>query len=243
MINKKLNILIVNDDGYNAKGLEVLAEVLSEQRIYFSAPLTHQSAKSHSITYDRPLQVQKYKIKNYEFPAINVSGSPIDSLRVGIAYYKDTQFDLVVSGVNNGFNLALDTFYSGTVAAAKEASLFGIKSVALSTKDINDLDLVVLKRWFNHFFTNYYHTDFDVLNVNIPSIEAEKIKGIKKARLDNFYSKTIFEVDGDTYNPLLDFDYKYNLATDGDYNLYMQNYITETKLSFWDQRSNKIKLK
>lgn len=239
-MNKKLNILIVNDDGFDAKGLVLLKDCLFNHNLYFSAPLTHQSAKSHSITYDKPLEIQNIKIDNSNFPAINVSGSPIDSLRVGMAHFS-TDFDLVISGVNNGYNLSLDTFYSGTVAAAKEATLFGVKSVAISTTDIEKLEIDVLNTWFSYFFDYIYNTDFSVINVNIPSVSNEAILGIKVVGLDNFYSKTIFKVENNSYIPYLDKEFSYNLI-DGDYYWFNKNYITITYLSFWNKYKNEIEI-
>ncbi len=123
-------ILLSNDDGVEARGLHALREVLTTLAdVFVVAPRTEQSAGSHSLTLSRPLRHRAHD------PSLHsIDGSPADCIYV--ALYRDRLLprrpDLVVSGINHGYNLGTDVYYSGTVAAAREASLRGIPSIAFS---------------------------------------------------------------------------------------------------------------
>jgi 5'-nucleotidase len=123
-------VLVTNDDGINAPGLKVLtklARALSSD-VWVVAPESEQSAMSHAMTLRRPLYIRKYGPKRF-----SVDGTPTDCVLVGVNHVlKDRRPGLVLSGINNGGNLAEDMSYSGTVSAAKEATFLGIRAVALS---------------------------------------------------------------------------------------------------------------
>jgi 5'-nucleotidase len=127
---KKLRILICNDDGIHAPGLVVAEEIarsLSDD-IWVVAPETEQSGASHSLTLTLPLRLRHAGHQRFA-----LSGTPTDCVMMaGIHIMKDSLPDLVISGVNRGFNVADDVTYSGTVAAAMEGTVIGIPSVALS---------------------------------------------------------------------------------------------------------------
>jgi 5'-nucleotidase len=127
---KKLRILISNDDGIHAPGLSVaekIARTLTDD-IWVVAPETEQSGASHSLTLSLPLRLRQAGPKRFA-----ISGTPTDCvLMAGIHILKDHLPDLIVSGVNRGFNVADDVTYSGTVAAAMEGAVLGIPSVAMS---------------------------------------------------------------------------------------------------------------
>ena len=127
---KKLRILVSNDDGIHAPGLTVaerIARTLSDD-IWVVAPETEQSGASHSLTLTLPL-----RLRNAGPQRFAVSGTPTDCVMMaGIHLLKDNLPDLVISGVNRGFNVADDVTYSGTVAAAMEGAVLGIPSLALS---------------------------------------------------------------------------------------------------------------
>ena len=130
MPKKKLRILICNDDGIHAPGLAVaedIARSLSDN-IWVVAPETEQSGASHSLTLTMPLRLRHAGHQRFA-----LSGTPTDCVMMaGIHIMKDALPDLVISGVNRGFNVADDVTYSGTVAAAMEGTVLGIPSVALS---------------------------------------------------------------------------------------------------------------
>jgi 5'-nucleotidase len=127
---KKLRILVSNDDGIHAPGLAVaekIARTLSDD-IWVVAPETEQSGAAHSLTLSLPL-----RLRNAGHQRFAVSGTPTDCVMMaGIHILKDHPPDLVLSGVNRGFNVADDVTYSGTVAAAMEGAVLGIRSIALS---------------------------------------------------------------------------------------------------------------
>lgn len=123
-----MRILVSNDDGYSAPGLEALVKALEGLGdLTVVAPETNHSGASNSLTLNRPLSV---RTASNGFIAVN--GTPSDCVHVALTGLMDTRPDLVVSGINNGANMGDDTLYSGTVAAASEGYLFGIPAIAFS---------------------------------------------------------------------------------------------------------------
>ena len=123
-----MRILISNDDGYLAPGINALAEALADvAEIIVVAPDSNRSGASNSLTLDRPLSVTQAANGFYY-----VNGTPTDCVHIALTGMLDALPDLVVSGINNGQNMGDDTLYSGTVAAATEAYLFGIPAIAFS---------------------------------------------------------------------------------------------------------------
>jgi 5'-nucleotidase len=125
-----MRILLTNDDGYHAPGLKVLEEIASafSDDIWVVAPADEQSGAGHSLTLTRPLRIRKHGEKRYA-----VSGTPTDAVMMVLArIMADSPPDLILSGVNRGANLAEDVTYSGTVSAAMEGALAGVRSIALS---------------------------------------------------------------------------------------------------------------
>jgi 5'-nucleotidase len=124
-------VLVANDDGVAARGLAAMAEALSKHaRVVVCAPETNQSASSHSLSLHRALRLRRVSEDVFA-----VDGTPADS--VYVALHSGTRIlprrpDLVVSGMNEGMNLGVDVFYSGTVAAAREAALRGVPAIAVS---------------------------------------------------------------------------------------------------------------
>ncbi|MEQ8369073.1 MAG: 5'/3'-nucleotidase SurE [Alphaproteobacteria bacterium] len=125
-----MRILLVNDDGVHADGIKVLekiARTLSDD-VWVVAPETQKSGASHSLTVDAPLRVSSHGPQRFA-----VSGTPTDCMLIGSRHLVEGRPpDLVLSGINEGSNLGEDVSYSGTVAAAKEATLLGMRAIALS---------------------------------------------------------------------------------------------------------------
>ena len=172
-----MNILVVNDDSINSQGLQVLVNALSYQgKIYVAAPKYEQSACSHKITIIDEIYIEEQFGFFGSAGTIIVDGSPADCVRVAIKKFSEVDFDLVVSGINNGLNLSIDTHYSGTIAAAMEARILGIPALAISAADISkdflfDETIKIIDEIIN---TGVY--DFDgILNINIPNT---KPKGV-----------------------------------------------------------------
>lgn len=125
-----MNILLVNDDGYQAEGIRTLDEVLSKygHKIFLVAPEKEQSGKSHSMTVRGALELTEYSHNHYY-----LAGSPADCIIFPIkGHIFEEKIDLVVSGINHGYNQSTDITYSGTCGAARQASLYGMKAIAIS---------------------------------------------------------------------------------------------------------------
>ena len=125
-----MRILVANDDGIYSPGLLALADVareFAEVRIY--APDVEQSSMGHAITHSRPLSLRRTPIRDFE--AYRVNGTPADCVALGIHMWE--KVDLVLSGINLGPNLGNAMWHSGTLAAAKQAALLGVRGIAMST--------------------------------------------------------------------------------------------------------------
>lgn len=176
-----MRILISNDDGYLAPGISALADALSAiADIVVFAPDSNRSGASNSLSLDRPLTVTK-AANGFHF----VNGTPTDCVHIALTAMMDAPPDLVVSGINNGQNMGDDTLYSGTVAAATEAFLFGIPAIAFSQVHHGwaHLDAAarvardVVLRGFDVLASPY------LLNVNIPNLPYEAIGALTPTRL------------------------------------------------------------
>jgi len=200
----KPNILVSNDDGIDAPGLQKLVEELKKfANVYVSAPFRQQSAVGHSITIFYPLRVHEFR-KEGELFGIAVEGTPADAVKIGaLWFFKDVKFDLIVSGINHGANTAINIIYSGTVSAATEGRILGIPSVAISltTFEPNDFSVpakisaVLLKQILEH--SNEIFAPNTLLNINIPAIPIEQIKGVKITKQGKSYWDDSFEVRAD----------------------------------------------
>jgi 5'-nucleotidase len=177
-----MRILVSNDDGYSASGLEALVDALQGLgEITVVAPETNHSGASNSLTLNRPLTVRT-AANGFMY----VNGTPSDCVHVALTALMQERPDLIVSGINNGANMGDDTLYSGTVAAAAEGYLFGIPSIAFSLVERGwaHLDsaakaarLVVDRQLAQPLATPA------LLNVNIPNLPFEEITGMQVTRL------------------------------------------------------------
>jgi 5'-nucleotidase len=127
-------ILVTNDDGVDSEGIHILAEALAPLgEVTIVAPLQEASAIGHALTLRRPLRLESIR------PGVfAVDGTPTDCVNVAISHVLNGKPDLVVSGINRGWNLGDDVTYSGTVAGALEGALLGIASIAISTRNKRD---------------------------------------------------------------------------------------------------------
>jgi len=174
-------ILVSNDDGIHADGLAALHEAVRPLgEVWVVAPDREQSAASHALSFARPLRLKKLEPRWY-----SVDGTPSDCAYLGINHLlKDSPPDLMVSGINRGANLADDVTYSGTVAAAMEASLLGIPSVAFSLVSRRDFDYRHAARFARALVRQLLEGGVPpklLLNVNVPG--DGKPKGYAVTRL------------------------------------------------------------
>ena len=183
-----MRILLTNDDGYHAPGLAVLEEIartLSDD-IWVVAPQEEQSAAGHSLTISRPLRIRQHGEKRY-----GIAGTPTDSVMMAVGHLmKDQRPDLILSGVNRGANLAEDVTYSGTVSAAMEGAIMGVRSIALSQVYAregmgDDISFSAAAAWGERVIRALIaqpERPKTLINVNFPAIPADQVKGIKVAR-------------------------------------------------------------
>jgi 5'-nucleotidase len=177
-----LRILLSNDDGYQAKGLRCLTDVLSDlAEVTVVAPDRNRSGASNSLTLDVPLRLEQVGDRSYY-----VNGTPTDCVHVALTGLLDDEPDMVVSGINHGANLGDDVLYSGTVAAAMEGRFLGLPAIAISLvaaeKPIFETAAGVAKKLVQALLSNPLPTD-TILNVNVPNRPAEQIKGLQATRL------------------------------------------------------------
>jgi len=182
-----MEILITNDDGIFAPGLWRLARELKQiARVVVVAPDREQSGLGTAVTLHRPLRVQKVRPLVPEVETYSVEGTPADSIILALGKLLESQIDLVVSGINSGPNLGDDVLISGTVGAALQGYLRGFPALAISIASIDNLYLDNAARLAallaRKLATGSLPSDI-FLNVNLPSLPLEKIKGIKMTKL------------------------------------------------------------
>ncbi len=177
-----MRILLSNDDGYFAPGLACLAELLSEiAEIIVVAPERDRSGSSNSLTLDRPLSLHKSHNGFYY-----VNGTPTDCVHLAVTGMLDVMPDMVISGVNKGANMGDDTIYSGTVAAATEGFLLGIPSLAVSLVDGSNGNYLTAARVAADMVRRFREHEIQspvLLNINVPDIEYQQLKGTEVTRL------------------------------------------------------------
>jgi 5'-nucleotidase len=162
-----MKILISNDDGIYSPGLAALAEVAARfGEVRIVAPDVEQSSMSHSITATRPLNYRRTPNVNYE--AYRVNGTTADCVSLGLYHWKEV--DVVLSGINLGANLGNSVWHSGTLAAAKQAALLGVRGIAFSTPVADDEpDFAAVKPWVEKSLRQVLaEPELCLVNVNIP---------------------------------------------------------------------------
>jgi len=206
-----MNILVVNDDGYTSKGLKILKEAMKNYgNVTVVAPHVEQSAKSASITIRDGIKVHDHGDQVY-----SVEGTPSDCVKIGL-YALNIPVDLVVSGINKGYNLGIDTIYSGTVGACMEALMNGVKAIAFSS-DLDDFENAqrsiggVLEFILMHNLTSSQY----VLNVNFQSEAFKEPNGIVITNLGIRRFTLTYEIkDGVYYSNRKFLEYDYSQKTD-----------------------------
>lgn len=181
-------ILLSNDDGIDAPGLRALANALDGLgEIVVFAPIAEQSAVGHSITVRDPVRAHRWP--SDAFPCVTeahaVTGTPADSVKLALHRLLPRRPDLVVSGINNGPNTAVNVIYSGTVSAATEAAILGIDSIAVSQDAWNETDFAESGRWARRVAEQVLARGLPpgvLLNVNIPFEVEGGIRGVRTTR-------------------------------------------------------------
>lgn len=182
-----MNILVSNDDGIYAPGIMALVKALSEEaNVYVCAPEDQRSASGHSISITKLIEITEIPFQ-YATKAYSISGTPADCVKLGLKYLntRGVEIDMVFSGINHGGNLGTDTLYSGTVSAALEGCICGKPSVAVSLNShfardffvAGEMALEVLRKAPGKLDAK------TVLNINVPALPKEDIKGVRITRL------------------------------------------------------------
>ena len=177
------SILVSNDDGVHAPGILALSQALLELGdVTVVAPDRQRSAASHSLTMDRPLRADRL-----DDNTVAVDGTPTDCVLLALKSLLPEPPDLVVSGINRGPNMGDDVTYSGTIAAAMEATLLGIPSVAISldrseTKQYEYGPAALIGRELARMVLSRGLPAGTLLNVNVPNLSADRITGVELAR-------------------------------------------------------------
>jgi 5'-nucleotidase len=180
-------ILITNDDGIAAPGIRNLVEVARELAdIIVVAPDSPQSGKGHAVTLSTPLRIHKVNVFT-DIESYECTGTPVDCVKLAMdVVLKNRKPDLCVSGINHGSNASINILYSGTVSAAMEASLEGTTAIGFSLLDYSfDANFEPAKPFIKTIIKDGLEGKFGkgaLLNVNIPNLPREELKGIKYCR-------------------------------------------------------------
>jgi 5'-nucleotidase len=180
---KKPLIFITNDDGISAKGIRSLVEAVNDLgELVIIAPDKPQSGMGHAITISNPLRLYPSKIFG-ELEAYSCSGTPVDCVKLGVYEIMQRKPDLLLSGINHGENTSTNVLYSGTMSAAVEGAMENIPSIGFSLKDFHpDADFSVCKEVIRKLVKKVLADglpDHTCLNVNVPKVSTQELKGIK----------------------------------------------------------------
>ncbi len=184
----KPRILVCNDDGIDAEGIEFLAKAMAQiGEITVVAPNSPQSGMSHAMTLGKPLRITKW-YKHKKFFGYAVSGTPVDCVKAAMAQILPEPPDLIVSGVNYGSNTAINVLYSGTVAAALEGAIAGVPAIAFSLCTYANADFSYSAKFAKHLAQKVLKEGLPtgtLLTVNLPNLPEEKIKGVVATKQGN----------------------------------------------------------
>lgn len=178
-----MRILLTNDDGIHAEGLQVLERIARQlcDEVWVVAPETDQSGFAHSLSLSEPLRMRKVSERHYA-----VRGTPTDCVIMGVRHLLPEPPDLILSGVNAGSNVADDVTYSGTIAGAMEGTLLGIRSIALSqayslSEDGREVNWATAEEHAPHVLRQLIGLDLPrnvFLNLNFPNCDPDEVRGV-----------------------------------------------------------------
>lgn len=208
-----MHILLSNDDGFDAPGLSILAKALSDQHHIVSivAPRTNMSGCGMGLSLRKSIAVEQYETSQFI-----VDGTPADCVYLGLQSLLSAPVDMVISGINNGANMADDILYSGTFAAAMEARRLAVPSIALSMTQSTTTHYQTAAHIAAQMANNIYQLEYKallaVLNVNVPEVPVSNLRGLKA---------TVLGVRGEPEMPIRESvnanKFEYRLAPAGDF--------------------------
>jgi len=179
-------ILVTNDDGIGANGIRALVEVAQEfGELVVVAPDSPQSGMGHAITMKSPLRLREVSIFE-NVKAWKCSGTPVDCVKIAVDVVLDRKPDLCISGINHGSNASINVIYSGTMSAAMEAAIEGVNSIGFSLLNFSpeanmETSKIVARKIIKQTLQNKLPQQ-QLLNVNIPNVEIDKLQGFKICR-------------------------------------------------------------
>jgi 5'-nucleotidase len=189
-----MNILVVNDDGYQAAGLHTLVKALAVfGNVYVAAPEKGQSGKSMAISIRKNIHIFYPDPIVGSKSTIAVDGTPADCVSIGLKAF-NVDFDICVSGINYGHNVATDIFYSGTVGAAREAKFLGIPAIAFSAAAVPNLEYLFDEtvKLMDEMKESELYVGPYVLNINFPKAHVAKPLGVKITKLGKRHQHSDF---------------------------------------------------
>jgi 5'-nucleotidase len=186
-MNNRPLILVTNDDGMFAPGIRALAEVVAQYgETVIVAPDAPQSGQGHAVTLNKPIRY--HEVKGFgDLKAYECTGTPVDCVKIAKnVILQGRSIDLCVSGINHGSNASINILYSGTLSAAMEASVEGVNSIGFSLMDFSfDADFKAAKHYADIVVRHVIERGMkhgNLLNVNIPALPLEQIRGIRVCR-------------------------------------------------------------
>ena len=232
-------ILVTNDDGIYAPGIYALYNAMKKiGDSQVVAPEMEQSAVGHALTISDPLRVGEVERYGDMF-GYAVNGTPADCVKLAVKAILNKKPDLVVSGINQGPNTAINVMYSGTVSAATEGTLMGIPSIAFSLASFSNHDFGFAAEFATHLARKVLGDGLStgtLLNVNIPAVQKSEIKGVKITRQGKGRYEEYFEKRTDPMNRhyywLAGKKLQLDIEPDVDDVAVMDNYIAVTPIQF-----------
>lgn len=220
-----MNILLTNDDGITSEKLEITKEILKQfGTVYVVAPSTQMSAKSMSLSIGG---FEFEKIDEYTY---SIEGTPVDCVKFG-CFGLDVDFDLVVSGTNNGYNLGIDINYSGTVGATLQAQYYHVPSIALSAdRKGNKILKEELAKSIQYIIDNNLLSESHTINVNYPREKFVESKGIKETIVHRQIYPYTPEIIGNKFVPHRGYISDVDLPDNSDLKAYLEGYTSISKV-------------
>ncbi len=198
-----MKILLTNDDGYAAVGIQALYDVLSlEHDVTLAAPDRERSAVGHGITLNEPLRIHPIQTRDSQ-KQFAINGTPADCVKLGLFKLYESPPDVVISGINPGCNTGINLNYSGTVGAAREASLNNILSMAVSIAHGPGMDFNGMAVFINQLLPKVVENGLPqrtFLNINAPDIPFHEIKGVHVTRQSSSNLSSAFDNRTDPKN-------------------------------------------